>query len=174
LKVGRARIGGTSPTMSRYDELCSAYSIWNKAVADYDEESNSVVASFLRGLVAYLGVTEREIAWLPPPGKKMERGEQFFIVGSRYTTARDGYAFTPALVIKSGASVLQFQIPLEFHKEKVSDLMFTLRVFDKDHHFSDSQAPTFEPIYEIVVETIKRNLLKPISRGAMLAAETRN
>jgi hypothetical protein len=166
--------GGRSASMSRYDELCSAFSVWDRAVTDYDEESISVVASFLHGLVAYLGVTEKEVIWFAPPGQKVERGQQIFIAGSRYTTPREGYAFTPALVIRSGSSTLPFQVPLEFYKEKVSDLVFTLRVFETDHQFSDRQSSTFEPVYESVVNTIKRNLLKPVSRGAAATAETSN
>lgn len=159
--------------MTKYEELTEALAVWNKAVHDYDVESMKVTSAFLKGLVDYLGVKGDRIYFFSPPGEKSKPGTT--ISGSRYTSKRDGYAFTPALVVTaSDGHTISFQIPVEYHKETLSDLMYTLRIFSKDHKFSDHDAATFEPVYSEIFETIKRNFLKPVSPGPVIGGAEPN
>lgn len=161
--------------MTKYEELSAALAAWNKAVNEYSEESIGVVVKFLNGLVAYLGVTSKEIAFFPPPGERVKPNTIYHIMGSRYPSDRDGYAFTPALIIKApNGSPIYFHIPVEYHKATIADAVYTLKVFDTDYTFSDVDAKSFESVYAEVVETIRRNFEKAMSPKSPLVSGYEN
>jgi len=152
--------------MRKYDELVEALKVWNQAVLKYDEDSVTTIGRFIRGFAAYLGIAaenvDKAFYWYPPPGERAERGTRTLILGSRYPTKREGYAFTAGILI-NGSPTHAHEIPLEFYRASADAPSYTLRAFEKDFEFSESGDDAWNPVYEFIVDRIKTNFLGSIA-----------